>query len=84
MMKGNKYLLTILTFIQSLHFCTSQKLTFDRNVAIEPIGNGSFIVHYGDVLDEFDYRFGKNYRKTDIKSVSLYASEKKILGRVMR
>ena len=83
-MKGNKYLLTILTFIQNLHFSTSQKLTFDRDVAIEPIGNGFFSMYYGGVLDYFEKRWGYNYEKNDIKIVSLYDSRNNTLGRVLR
>ena len=83
MMKGNKYLITILTFIQNLHFCTSQKLKFDRDVAIKPIGNGLFSIYYGGVLDYFDKHSYDN-KKNDLKSVSLYDSRNTTLGRVLR
>ena len=84
-MRGNEYYLTILTFIQSFHFCTSQKLTFDKNVTIEPIRNGLFLVNYAGVLDYYDkYDYTFNHKTSDLRSVSLYDSQNKVLGRVLR
>ena len=85
MMQGNKYYLTIFTIIQKLNFYTSQTLTFDRDVAIEPIGNGLFLVDYGGVLDYYDKNdYSFNHKNTVLRSVSLHDSQNKTLGRILR
>ena len=84
-MKANTVNLSIFIFISNLYLCSPQKLTFGRDVTIEPIGKGLFLFNYAGVLDYYDkYDYTFNHKTSDLRSVSLYDSQNKVLGRVLR
>ena len=84
-MKAITVNLSIFIFISDLYLCSPQKLTFDRDVTIEPIGNGLFLVNYAGVLDYYDkYDYTLNHKTSELTSVLLHDSQSKTLGRVLR
>ena len=80
-MKANTVNLSIFIFISNLYLCSPQKLTFGRDVTIEPIGKGLFLFNYAGVLDYYDKY---NHKKSYIRSVLLHDSRNKTLGRALR
>ena len=84
-MKAITVNLSIFIFISDLYLCSPQKLTFDRDVTIEPIGNGLFLVNHAGVLDYYDkYEYSFNHKTSELTSVLLHDSQSKTLGRVLR